>query len=274
MIGITDTTYPWVCQEVSSADSARVWLTAEIMDIQPGAKSGVPDGHLAEKIEAVSLLEDSMRRNIYFCVPVSPAFVDRDRVASALGIRRNLAAFHLDKLAERGLLNVMYRRVSGKTGRGAGRPRKLYQRSGTEIGVSIPERNYGLMTQLLAAALEAAGKRPHRKLALAARERGARLGQETVATGGPVRSRRDARAALVNVLVNQGYEPYLKSRAVYMRNCPFHPVVGKHRDVVCSANTALMTGLTDELDSARLAAKFEPADDRCCVVLRPSATTG
>jgi predicted ArsR family transcriptional regulator len=238
--------------------------------MQSGANTGGPDWHLAGKIEAISLLDDPMRRNVYFSVPPSPSFADRDHVASSLGIRRNLAAFHLDKLADRGLLTVTYRRVSGKTGRGAGRPRKFYQRSEREIEVSIPERNYGLMALLLATALEGAGQRSKRRLVLAARGHGARLGHATVATAGSIRSRGSARAALLKTLVNEGYEPDLKDKAVYMRNCPFHAVAAKHRDLVCSANTALMTGLTDSVDSAGLAANYEPAEDRCCVVLRPT----
>ena len=53
----------------------------------------------------------------------------RDAAAQALGIGRPLAVFHLDKLVEAGLLEASFRRLSGKTGPGAGRPAKLYGRS-------------------------------------------------------------------------------------------------------------------------------------------------
>jgi hypothetical protein len=46
--------------------------------------------------------------------------VGREEATQAVGITRELAAFHLDKLLEEGLLDVEYRRLSGRTGPGAG----------------------------------------------------------------------------------------------------------------------------------------------------------
>jgi predicted ArsR family transcriptional regulator len=45
-------------------------------------------------------------------------------------VSRNLAAFHLDRMASTGLLTVEYRRLTGRSGRGAGRPAKLYREDG------------------------------------------------------------------------------------------------------------------------------------------------
>ena len=64
--------------------------------------------------------------------------LSRDEAASALGISRELAAFHLDRLLRAGLLEAEYRRLGGRTGPGAGRPAKLYRRSSREIAISLP----------------------------------------------------------------------------------------------------------------------------------------
>lgn len=42
----------------------------------------------------------------------------------ARSLSRSTTAFHLDRLADEGLLEVEYRRLSGKTGPGSGRPSK------------------------------------------------------------------------------------------------------------------------------------------------------
>lgn len=210
-----------------------------------------------------------MRRKVYFSVPPAPAFADRDRIATALGIRRNLAAFHLDKLAEGGLLDVSYRRLSGKTGRGAGRPRKLYTKSTREVSVNLPQRNYPLVAALLATAIEAAGRRSREKLESAAYEAGKQLGSSTATGKRPTRT--GSRAAVMDTLVDYGYEPFVEGKSIYMRNCPFHGLKRDHRELVCDANTSLMKGLTESIATAGLRAEYQPADDRCCVVLRPAA---
>lgn len=226
---------------------------------------------LAQDIETVSLLDDPVRRRVYFSVPLQPAFADRDQVAADLGIRRNLAAFHLDKLAEAGLLEVSYRRTGGKTGRGAGRPRKLYQRKTQEVSVSLPARNYPLVAELLATAIESSGRPAQSKLAIAARRRGSEVGKATLSAAGKKPSRAKRLAALLDTLVRYGYEPYIEGGAVYMRNCPFHALKRDHREITCVANEALMTGIVETMDPADYVADYEPDENRCCVVLRAAA---
>src|SRR5688572_17407798 len=60
-----------------------------------------------------------------------------------------MAAFHLDRLVDAGLLRAQYRRLSGRTGRGAGRPSKLYRRSRREFGVTVPARDHELLARIL-----------------------------------------------------------------------------------------------------------------------------
>ena len=42
---------------------------------------------------------------------------------------------------------MRFQRLTGRSGPGAGRTAKLYRRSDTEIGVSLPERRYDLAAE-------------------------------------------------------------------------------------------------------------------------------
>ena len=74
---------------------------------------------------------------------------------------RHTAKFHLDKLVEQGLLDVEFQRLSGRRGPGAGRPTKLYRRSGRELSVTLPARRYDLAGQLLASAIDDSTRSRH-----------------------------------------------------------------------------------------------------------------
>ena len=106
-----------------------------------------------EAVAALSALDDPTRRGLYDYVCAQGRPVGRDEAATAVGIARTLAAYHLDKLAAEGLLTVTYERRSGRTGPGAGRPAKLYRRAASEHAVTVPPRQYELAAELLAAAV-------------------------------------------------------------------------------------------------------------------------
>jgi len=97
----------------------------------------------AEGIESLAALADPIRRRLYLHVAGEAEPVSRDQAATAVGIGRPLAAHHLDRLVEAGLLTAEYRRTSGRTGPGAGRPAKLYRRAvDREFRASLPQRRY------------------------------------------------------------------------------------------------------------------------------------
>src|SRR5437763_827211 len=108
---------------------------------------------LAARVAAVAALGEPTRRRIYEHVVRQPEPINRDQAATALNLARGTAAFHLERLVEEGLLDVVYQRRTGRTGPGAGRPTKLYERSARQFGVSLPDRRYELAAQLLAEAL-------------------------------------------------------------------------------------------------------------------------
>ncbi|UUT35012.1 helix-turn-helix domain-containing protein [Microbacterium elymi] len=110
------------------------------------------------RADALGALGDPMRRRVYDVVARAHDAVGRDAAAAAAGIPRSTVAFHLDRLVEAGLLTVEYRRLSGRSGPGAGRPAKLYRAVAGELVGSIPERHYEVAGDLLASAAERADR--------------------------------------------------------------------------------------------------------------------
>src|SRR3712207_2641939 len=115
---------------------------------------GVAETELDRQIDGVAVLHDPVRRAVYRYVAAQDEAVSRDQAADAVGVRRAAAAFHLDRLVEEGLLDVEWRRLSGRTGPGAGRPSKLYRRSARELEVTVPSRHYDVAGHLLAGAIQ------------------------------------------------------------------------------------------------------------------------
>src|SRR4051812_22278928 len=95
-----------------------------------------------DRIASVAALDDPTSRAVFDFVSAAAGAVTRDGAADGLGVSRRIAAAHLDKLAEQGLLTVEFRRLHDRTGPGAGRPAKLYRRTTDEVAVSVPDRHY------------------------------------------------------------------------------------------------------------------------------------
>ncbi|MFS2294468.1 MAG: transcriptional regulator, partial [Actinomadura sp.] len=95
-----------------------------------------------DDIDAIALLKDPVRLRLYEFVVAQGREVGRNEAAEAAGVTRTLAAFHLDKLVDGGLLEAGSRRLTGRSGPGAGRPAKVYRRAAGERGVSVPARDY------------------------------------------------------------------------------------------------------------------------------------
>jgi len=226
-----------------------------------------------DPIDAVAALAEPTRRALYDLVAASTEAVGRDDAAAASGISRELAAFHLDRLVEAGLLQTEFRRRSGRTGPGAGRPAKLYRRAARDITVSLPARQYERAADLMATALQRLpGGSGIEAAARAARERGTSIGTEARRRAGRRLGRSRARAALVEVLRGAGYEPDVDADGtVCLRNCPYDALVPDHRDVTCGMNLAWAEGVIDGLRVPGVRAELAPEPGRCCVVVRAEA---
>lgn len=108
----------------------------------------------ARRVSGIGALAEPARRALYQYVAAQPDAVSRDQAARATGVAVHTAKFHLDKLVDEGLLATEFRRLSGRTGPGAGRPAKLYRRAEGDVSVSLPERRYDLAGKIFAAAIE------------------------------------------------------------------------------------------------------------------------
>lgn len=218
----------------------------------------------SQGLAAVSSLEDPVRARLYRIVAESEAPVGRDEAAAAAGIGRPLAAYHLDKLVELGLLAASYQRPAGRGGPGAGRPAKVYTRSEQEFAISVPAREYELAARLLAVAVAAdAGGPSWEALHDAAWQFGCNLGRHAKAEAPG-----DAASALESVLRDHGFEPWRdESGTVRLRNCPFHSLAALHPELVCGMNLALMQGLVEGLEASELSPELNPPQGRCCVVI-------
>jgi predicted ArsR family transcriptional regulator len=230
------------------------------------------------QVEAMGVLRDPVRRSLYRHVAKQPEAVSRDDAARATGISRVLAAFHLDRLVEAGLLETLYRRLSGRSGPGAGRPAKLYRRADRQFWLALPDRRYDLLAQILAQALEPEPEPSIRnRLAGAAKRIGARLGQEA-RDRARARDKAEPLHHALEVLEGYGYEPAQRDDLITLQNCPFHALAQQHRDLVCGVNLSLMEGFVDGIGISGLSARLHPAGGRCCVEIQlavaPSTESG
>lgn len=220
-----------------------------------------------QQLARLSPLAEPLRRAVYLYVAAKRTDVSRDKVASALGIGRSLAAFHLDKLLEHGLVEARYRRLSGRTGPGAGRPSKLY-RATEEIRVTVPSRDYELAARLLVEA-----SRRDRRL-----ETVEAVAFEAGRAAGSAAGRRDVSAAAVRrrlrrLLAERGYEPHAARGDIRLRNCPFHALAEEYRDTICPMNRALITGMLDGLGAQDLEAVPQQVSGECCVAIRATGSS-
>jgi predicted ArsR family transcriptional regulator len=221
------------------------------------------------QISAIAALDEPTRRRLYDYVVRQPSPVSRDDAAAALELPRTTAAFHLDRLMDEGLLDVIYQRRTGRTGPGAGRPAKLYQRSQHHVAVSLPQRRYDLAGQLLSSALEHAERSegsPRAILDQRAYQLGKELGERARSTAGD----RDTRDTTLRVLEAYGFEPRIDGDRIVLANCPFHVLAQEHTELVCGMNLRLLHGLLNGLAHTGLTAHLDPAPPRCCVRLEPA----
>lgn len=219
----------------------------------------------SDALTSLSALTDPLRRQLFEHVATQADAVSRDQAAHAVGITRALAAFHLDRLVDAGLLIPEFRRLTGRSGPGAGRPSKLYRRSPRTIELSVPPRRYGLAATWLADALGA--DTPADVLRDRARRYGRQLGEEAHAAAGADADRATLLAAGVERLSAEGYAAVVEDGRIRLANCPFDELARQHRGLICGEmNRALLEGFAAALHP-ELGASFEPSAGACCMIV-------
>jgi predicted ArsR family transcriptional regulator len=179
---------------------------------------------------AVAALQDLTRRDILYRFYSDPSPKTAIEVAEAAGIHRSVAFDHLERLVSLGYVEAERRRGF------PGKPAKLYRLAqGPPITVSHPPRQFGLLAQQLALALQEfgpagvaaavqAGRRLAESLPAAPGERGAEL-EPLEALGG-------------------GYE-LLPSGVIRVENCLFREACDA-AGVVCHFHAAAISRLLED----------------------------
>lgn len=205
-------------------------------------------------------LSNPVRRRVYDYVAAQRVPVRRDQVAEAAKISRTLAAYHLDRLADAGLLTTGYARPEGRGGPGAGRPAKQYAPAQDEVSVTIPPRDYGLFAEILVDAVAAADSEALRSaLVNAAEQRG--------------RAIDEAGTDLLATLADCGYEPHVTDHEdIELHNCPFHRIARRETELVCGMNRAFLRGVLAARGAGPDRVELAPGPGRCCVVIHPERT--
>jgi predicted ArsR family transcriptional regulator len=215
-----------------------------------------------DQVSQVAALDHPLTRAAYLLV-MDGGRTSRDDAAAALQVPRSVAAFHLDKLVDAGLLQPHYERVSGRSGPGAGRPAKLYERSDREVELSLPARRYELAGTVLTDAVSRAtaeGAAVADVLPTVAAETGRRLGEHVARAGAPT--------GLLASLVECGYSPEDRGGEIVLRNCPFHNLAERHRSLVCGMNVDLLAGVVAGAGAdGEHRAELRPEPGYCCVRL-------
>lgn len=224
-------------------------------------------GDPVDDVAGIAALADPLRRGLYRYVARSAEPVGREEAARAAGVPVPTARFHLDRMVDDGLLEVEFRRLTGRSGPGAGRPAKLYRRADRTFAVSLPERHYDLLSEVLADAAAASIERrvPVDEVAPAvARSRGRQLGAAEATAAATERPLE----ALAATLERVGYEPRVEDSCMVLENCPFDRVAREHTALVCGLNLDFVGGVVEGLGCVGVRTTLEPSPGRCCVSAR------
>jgi predicted ArsR family transcriptional regulator len=208
---------------------------------------------VTDRWSAVATLVDASRRALYDYVRRQNHPVGREEAATATAMSRGLAAFHLDKLVDAGLLAARYEAPADQP-RGRGRAPKVYEPVGDGLAVTIPQRHYELIADIQAEAVTDDHVPARETAAQVARRRGHEIGA----------GMRDA--DIVDALAIVGFEPQSQAGIVRLHNCPFHALATRHTELVCGLNLQFIAGLADGVDGGA-EARLAPRPGMCCVEL-------
>lgn len=219
-------------------------------------------------IAAIATLDDDIRAQLFDHVRTAHGPVTREMAADAVGISRKLAAFHLDKLVAAGLLQS---RIQALGAPRVGRTPKVYEPSGADVRVAVPQRELGMLAEVLIDAVltERSDERASQSALRVAHERGVAVGVAERERVRPGRVGAERALGLAStVLERYGFEPVREADTVRLRNCPFHPLAARAPKLVCGLNHCFLGGVLEGLQAdGAIEATLAPDPPMCCVVL-------
>ena len=211
-------------------------------------------------------LADEHRMRIVDELERSPEGLDARELARRLALHPNTIRWHLDVLADAGLVSS---HPEGKRTR-PGRPRVLFTLR-ADVG-AVDRENYRLLAAILAGALAQLDDAPQRAAA-AARVRGRRLARSLPRNDAA--SEGDGTGAVVELLAQAGFPAEAVGDEIRIHRCPFHDIAEAGPELVCSVHRGLIAGALAGLESTlrleRLDAFIQP--QLCVARLAPRRTS-
>jgi len=228
--------------------------------------------------QAIAALIDPVRRALYDYVRRQDHPVTREEAAEVRSVSRNLAAFHLDKLVDAGLLRARYEAPADQP-RGRGRTPKVYEPAGDGLALTIPQRRYELVGEILTDAIAEDPTNAGDAAQRLAFDRGRRMGEShgatdpdtgdpTAAGGGEETAEEEDLAVAGAALADLGFDPRpARPSGFTLHNCPFHALAVRQPALVCGLNQAFVSGVLVGLGVDRLTARLAPLAGACCVAV-------
>jgi len=216
-----------------------------------------------DDLAALAALTDGQRGRVFERIQASDECTVTE-IATALSIGRTLVTFHLAKLVEVGLVEVVpaQKRLGVR-----GRPSQSYRLTGREVTASVPNRRYDLLAGVLldGVAEHQPGESAQDSADRVAYRRGKELAQQLTESRA-VRSVAARLGRLEALLTSLGYVPRREDKTITVRNCPFDKFRPENTQQVCQVNLALAQGYVDGLGlSDRVTVELRPCPDSCCV---------
>jgi len=205
------------------------------------------------------LLGDSTRLKIYEIVKSRPMGTTVREVAAEVGLHPNVARLHLAKLEKEALVTSR-----SLPSRSKGRPQRLYLPGAAVVEISVPRRNYSLLSMMLLEMVDGdidALDKVHRI--------GVEIGKRAARKSG--QSPDGVGAAIVASLEDLGFEPTLLGKhddcfEIQTGNCIFKELVSINPGVVCRFHHAISEGIASELGLSH--AEVSLGNYRCRQVIR------
>lgn len=166
--------------------------------------------------------------------------LDASELGRRVGLHPNTVRFHAALLRDAGVVTS-----APAQDKVPGRPRILYtlETAATHDGAE----EHRLLATMLAGAIASADDGPDR-----AETAGRAWGRYLVRRPRPLAapSGEEAKAEIVDLLAQQGFEPESAPGEIRMHRCPFHELAETHPQIVCATHRGLIAGGLEQLGSA------------------------
>ena len=211
-------------------------------------------------LKLCKLLGDGTRLRIYDMVKARPMGTTVREVAAEVGLHPNVARLHLAKLEREALVTSR-----SLPSRSKGRPQRLYLPGASVVEISVPQRDYSLLSKLLLELLDGDQNAQERAHAI-----GKEFGKSAAASQTGDCSA-DLAPCIIGVLEALGFEPLLVGKKdgqveVQTGNCIFKELVSLNPSVVCRLHHAITEGIASELGNGP--AEVSLGNYRCRQVIR------